>query len=137
MDQYLEEGNVSVNINAIVKKIDITIMRDSNITNGLYIKEILYKSYGCWKLRNVSLDYMHPYEYSNLTPPSLQYNNFCILKIFVDIYYNDFRTYQNVYHSLGGIYIQFDNMPFDIRRHLRNHFVLGFVPFSENFDNFI
>jgi hypothetical protein len=126
-----------VNINAIVKKIDITIMRNSNITNGLYIKEILYKSYGRWKLRDVSLDYMHPYEYSNLTPPPLQYNNLRILKIFVDIYYDDFGTYRNVYHSLGGIYIQFGNMPFDIRRRLRNHFVLGFVPFGGNFDDFI
>ena len=28
-------------------------------------------------------------------------------------------------------------MPFDMRNHLRNHFVLGFVPFGGNFDDFI
>ncbi len=28
-------------------------------------------------------------------------------------------------------------MPFDIRKHLRNHFVLGFIPFDKNFDDFI
>src|SRR5436305_1952010 len=34
-----------------------------------------------------------------------------IYKLFIDLYYDDFGTYQNVYHSLGGIYLQFENMP--------------------------
>ena len=28
-------------------------------------------------------------------------------------------------------------MPFDVRKHLRNHFVLGFVPFGGYFEDFI
>jgi hypothetical protein len=28
-------------------------------------------------------------------------------------------------------------MPFDLRKHLRNHFILGFVPFEWNFNDFI
>ena len=63
VDQYLEEGNIIVNINEIIRKIDIKIIRKSNITNNLYIKEILYKHNGHWKLRDINLDYMHPREY--------------------------------------------------------------------------
>ncbi|RIB01880.1 hypothetical protein C2G38_2255935 [Gigaspora rosea] len=107
------------------------------IITGLHIKEILYKSNGYWKLRNVDLDYMYPSEYSTLIAPPFQYNNLEVLKLFIDIYYDDFGTYWNAYHSLDGVYIQIGNMPFDVRKSLRNHFVLGFVPFGGNFDDFI
>ena len=72
---------------------------------------------------------MHPSDYSVFVLPSHEHNNLQVLKLFVDIYYDDFGTYQNIYHSLGGIYIQLGNMPFDIRKQLQNHFVLEFVPF--------
>ena len=138
VDQYLEEGSIIIGTDEVIRKTNISIIRDiTNTTNGLYIKEILYKNNGHWKLRNVKLDYMHPSEYSILIPPPLEYNNLQVLKLFIDIYYDDFGTYRNVYHSLGGIYIQLGNMPFDIRKHLRNHFVLGFVPFGGNFNEFI
>ena len=44
VDQYLKEGCIIVNTNKIIQKINVTIVRNSNITNGLYIKEILYKT---------------------------------------------------------------------------------------------
>src|SRR5947207_1172989 len=58
-------------------------------------------------------------------------------KIFIDLYYDDFGTYRNVYHSLGGVYIQIGNMPFSMRKLLKNHFVIGFVPFGGKFKDFI
>ena len=60
-----------------------------------------------------------------------------VFKLFIDLYYDDFGTYRNVYHSLGGVYIQFGNMPIFMRKLLKNHFLLGFVPFGGNFDEFI
>jgi hypothetical protein len=138
VDQHLGEGSIIVTISQIIRKVDVTIVRDLTIIiNGLYIKEILYKNNAHWKLRNVTFDYMHPCEYSALNPPPTQYNNLRVLKIFIDIYYDDFGTYRNVYHSLGGVYIQLGNMPFDIRKRIRNHFVLGFVPFGGYFEDFI
>lgn len=138
IDQHLEEGSIIANTYEIIKKVDITIVRDSTIiTNSLFIKEILYKNNGHWKLRDATLDYMHPCEYSTLSSPPSPYNNLRILKIFIDIYYDDFGTYRNTYHSLGGVYIQLGNMPFEMRKHLRNHFVLGFVPFGGCFKDFI
>jgi hypothetical protein len=55
----------------------------------------------------------------------------------LDIYYDDFGTFRNVYHSLGGVYVQFGNMPAHQRKLLKNHFVLGFVPFGGNFNKFM
>ena len=60
-----------------------------------------------------------------------------VYKIFLDLYYDDSGTYQNIYHSLGGIYVQFGNMPAHQRKLLKNHFILGFVPFGDDFNEFI
>ncbi|CAG8854357.1 11648_t:CDS:1, partial [Gigaspora margarita] len=67
-------------------------------------------------------------------PPS---ENIPVLKLFLDLYYDDCGTYQNVYHSLSSVYIQFGNMPISLRQQLRNHFVFGFVPFGGSFNEFI
>ena len=58
-----------------------------------------------------------------------------VFKFMIDIYNNNFRIYCNVYHSLGGIYIQIGNMPFSLRKQLKNHFVIGFISFGGHFDN--
>ena len=69
-------GNIIINTNEIVKKVDITIIRDSTIiTDDIFIKEVLYKNNGYWKLREATLDYMHPCEYSTLNSPPSQYRN--------------------------------------------------------------
>ena len=60
-----------------------------------------------------------------------------VYKIFLDLYYNDFETYRSVYHSLEGIYLQFENMPAYQKKLLKNYFVFGFVPFGGNFNKFL
>ncbi|CAG8854113.1 17933_t:CDS:2, partial [Gigaspora margarita] len=80
------------------------------------------------KIQNILLEYQHPSEYATVS--LLPSENIPVLKLFLDLYYDDFETYRNVYHSLGGIYIQFGNMPISLRQQLRNYFVLGFVPFE-------
>jgi hypothetical protein len=60
-----------------------------------------------------------------------------ILKVFLDIYVDDFGTYRNVYHSLGGVYLQFGNMPLIHRKQLKNHFLISFIPFGAKFEDFI
>ncbi|GET60726.1 hypothetical protein GLOIN_2v1790377 [Rhizophagus irregularis DAOM 181602=DAOM 197198] len=79
--------------------------------------------------------YQHPSEYISIRqPPS---PTIPVYKLFLDIYYDDFGTFRNVYHSLGGVYVQFGNMPARQRKLLKNHFVLGFVPFGGNFNEFM
>ena len=81
-------------------------------TDG-YIVEILYKHDNRWKLRPASLNYKHLSEYAAIE--LFQDKDVLpIYKLFLDIYYDDFSTYRNVYHSLGGVYLQFGNMLFDI-----------------------
>jgi len=98
-----------------------------------YVSEILYSYESRWKIRNIKFRHHHPSEYTqgfNPMPP-----NTPILKLMLDIYFDDFGTFRNVYHSLGGIYLQFCNMPFELRKQLKNHFVLSFVPFGGEFDD--
>ena len=101
-----------------------------------YIVKILYKHDNQWKLRPASLNYKHPSEYVAIELFQDK-DALPVYKLFLDIYYDNFSTYRNVYHSFGDVYLQFGNMPFDIQRQLKNHFVLRFVPFGGNFDDFI
>lgn len=103
--------------------------------NMLKISEILYKHCNRWHIRDVTLSYQHPSDYINFIrqpPPSIP-----VYKMFLDVYYDDFGTFRNVYHSLGGVYVQFGNMRARQRKLLKNHFVLGFVPFGGNFNDFM
>jgi hypothetical protein len=99
-----------------------------------YIKEIVYYFGGKWKYRDITMRHWLPCENLTLTLPPQQLP---ILKVFLDIYVDDFGTYRNVYHSLGGVYLQFGNMPLTLRKQLKNHFLIGFVPFGARFEDFI
>ena len=57
------------------------------------------------------------------------------LKFFIDLYYDDFGVFNKAYHKLGGIYIQIGNMSHDLRKKLRNHFLISFVPFGGEFND--
>ncbi|CAB4400348.1 unnamed protein product [Rhizophagus irregularis] len=86
-------------------------------------------------VRNVKLSYLHPSDYISIrNPPS---SSMPIYKLFLDLYYDDFGTFRNVYHSLGGVYVQFGNMPAHQRKLIKNHFVIGFIPFGGKFDEFM
>jgi len=99
-----------------------------------YAQEIVYNIDNRWKYRDISMRHRLPCENITVTSPPQQLP---ILKIFLDIYLDDFGTYRNVYHSLGGVYLQFGNMPLSLRKQLKNHFLIGFVPFSASFEDFI
>ena len=130
-----------LNINLIESQIVIShasiaigISPYANQTFTYCISEIIYKFKGYWRVRDVSLEYQHPSEYIKITSSP---NEIPVIKLFIDLYYDDFGTYRNIYHSLGGVYLQFRNMPMFMRKLLKNHFILGFVPFGGTFDDFI
>jgi len=137
LDRETDNSIVNIEPQAIVKRITVTILYDDNVAvcNTIRIQEILYKYNGHWKLRDVKYSYQHPSEFATLEKPEV--TNLPIYTLYIDLYYDDFETFRNVYHSLGGIYIQIGNMPFNERIRLKNHFVLGFVPFGGSFDKFI
>ncbi|PKY56360.1 hypothetical protein RhiirA4_476609, partial [Rhizophagus irregularis] len=133
----LDENFVAINPSAVLRKVKVKLpYLNQPLTPGeLNVKEIIYKYKNHWKIRDVNMSYLHPAHYiSTNNPPT---SSIPVYKLFLDIYYDDFGTYRNVYHSLGGVYIQFGNMPANLRKLVKNHFVIGFVPFGGNFDEFM
>lgn len=99
-----------------------------------FVNKILYNYNSRWKLRPIKLRHKHP---SETTQPPNSPENMPILKFYLDLYYDDFGTFRNTYHSLGGVYLQIGNMPRRLRKQLRNHFIVGLVPFGGEFKDFI
>ncbi|PKC56623.1 hypothetical protein RhiirA1_500348 [Rhizophagus irregularis] len=136
-DRTMEDAVVDVELQSITRQVAITILytEDSiNDQSSVVIREILYKHQGHWKIRNVAYSYYHPSEFAPLEEPD---TSLPVYKLYIDLYYDDFGTFRNVYHSLGGVYIQIGNLPFDKRKQLKNHFMLGFIPFGGYFEEFI
>jgi len=98
------------------------------------VAEIIYKFNNRWKIRTINLRHQHPTEYLLFQDPP---SEMPILKFFLDLYYDDFGTFRNTYHSLGGVYLQIGNMPRKLRKQLRNHFIIGLVPFGTDIHDFI
>ena len=131
-----EEPFEIITIMQISKKACILIeYQHQNISKTtLHITEIIYKYQNHWQIRDIIFSYQHPSDYICIKDSP---SNIPIYKLFIDLYYDDFGTYQNVYHSLGEVYLQFENMTAYQRKSIKNHFILGFVPFGGNFNEFI
>jgi hypothetical protein len=131
----LEDKSIIVKPETLISKISVWLQDQQEPSNYLYkVAEILYSYQNIWKIRDICYRVRHPSEYC---PFPQNPHNLPIKKIFIDLYYDDFGTFRNVYHSLGGIYIQIGNMPFSLRKLLKNHFVIRFVPFGGKFEDFI
>ena len=55
--------------------------------------------------------------------------------IILDIYLNNFETFQTLYYSLDSIYMQLTNTPFELWKQLKNYLIIKLVPFSGKFDD--
>src|SRR5207237_9906629 len=86
------------------------------------VREIIYTWRNHYRIRPIEKRHHHPAEYiqPTVSPPNQR-----ILKLFIDLYHDDFGTFRTVYHSLGGVYVQFGNMPKEMRRQIKNHFPIG------------
>lgn len=133
---FQDEPFITIITSQILEKVTIMMTYKHQIIpeGSLRITEIIYKCNDRWHVRDAKLSYQHPSDYISVrNPPS----SMPIYKLFLDLYYDDFGTFRNVYHSLGGVYIQFGNMPTHQRKLIKNHFVLGFIPFGGNFNEFM
>jgi hypothetical protein len=101
------------------------------------IYEIIYYHQGRKKavIRNACNRHLLPAELHRPDPPPSP--EIPVLKVFIDIYYDDFGPYRWVYHALGGVYITIGNMPLCLRQKLRHVYLLGFIPFDVLFHDFI
>ena len=113
---WLSELSCLVDLQSIIELAVVWLQDTVQPTNEyqFYVSKILYSYEGQWKIRNVDLRHQHSSEY--IIIPNLVPSNIPILKLMLDIYYDDFGTFRNVYHSLGEIYLQFCNMPLQLRK---------------------
>ena len=135
---WLEESRSIIRIQDIVRHTNVWI-KDDNLSDPSFfefsIQEIIYTFNGYQRIRSVSLRHKLPAEYCINIPKPPPNPNMKHFKIFVDLYYDDFGAFNKAYHKLGGIYIQLGNMNRELRRKLRNHFLIGFVPFGGESDD--
>jgi hypothetical protein len=141
---FLDEETVEIDVDKILGHIDY-ILSDLDVSDqeelckhsreNRVIGGILYRHpmTGQFTVRDPRLRRILPSEIykPTLGPPTLE-----TLKIFLDLYYDDFGAYRNVYHSVGGVYLVIENLPLELRQKLRNIFLLGFVPSGVAFDDF-
>ncbi|RGB23882.1 hypothetical protein C1646_773862 [Rhizophagus diaphanus] len=73
--------------------------------SDLYVLEIIYKHNNHWQIRDIQLSYQHPAHSIIINNPPV--DSMPVYKLFLDLYYDDFGKFRNVYHSLGGAYVQF------------------------------
>ena len=135
---WLEESRIIIRIQDIVCYTNIWI-KDDNLPGPSFfefsIQEIIYILNGYQKIRLVSLWHKLPAEYCINIPKSSSNPNIKHFKIFVDLYYDDFGAFNKAYHKLKRIYIQLGNMNRELRRKLRNYFLIRFVPFGRESDD--
>lgn len=140
LDREIENAVITIELQKIVKHATVFILYNDDAINELssiIIREILYKYQGRWKLRSIAYSYRHPSDFAPLDPIEEPATHLPVYKLYIDLYYDDFGTFRSIYHSLGGVYIQIGNLPFKERKKLKNHFILGFVPFGGCFEEFI
>ncbi|CAB4435506.1 unnamed protein product [Rhizophagus irregularis] len=132
---WMTDRVIMISESRIITRISVWLKDNQEPSSYDYkVDEILYKFNNRYMMRPIKFRHHHPSEYIKLhpSPPGIQ-----TLKIFIDIYFDDFGTFRTSYHSLGGLYVQFGNFPLKLRQQLKNHFLIGFVPFGGNFEDVI
>jgi hypothetical protein len=132
---FLDEESIEIDIDDILGHIDCGWPDQERVCRWV-VGGILYHHPATHKttIRDPNLQQILPSEVYKLppVPSSLE-----TLKIFLDLYYNDFGAYCNIYHAISGVYIIIGNLSLEIHQELRNIFLLGFIPPTVTFDDFI
>jgi len=136
-----ERSVVDVSMDNIKARIHVQIGDlDADVIDGdediLFIPEIVYHPFP-HPLRTRPAIHRHLLvsEVFKLQSPPNQ--DLPILKIFLDLYVDDFGPFRSVYHALGGVYLVIGNMSLEMRQELRNIFLIGLIPFGVDFNHWI
>jgi hypothetical protein len=130
---WLTEDREMIHTDSVIRHVEIWFEDLPEPVNYNYrIKEILYVHNNRFKIRQIHQRHQLPPQYDFQKPSNLRH-----LKFFIDLYHDDFGAFGKAYHKLGGLYVQFGNMSFLMRQHLKNHFLIGLIPFGANFRDFI
>ncbi|GES95457.1 hypothetical protein GLOIN_2v1483751 [Rhizophagus clarus] len=136
---WLEESRNTISVQDIIHNTSVWIKDDDTLQPSTFefsIQEIFYTFNGRQKVHHISLRHKLPVE-SIITPQLPPDQNIKHFKFFIDLYFDDFGAFNKAYHKLGGLYIKIGNMNKELRKKLRNHFLIGFVPFGGEFKDVI
>ncbi|KAF0483284.1 hypothetical protein F8M41_023228 [Gigaspora margarita] len=105
MELWLVEGQECLIIPEDVTQINVWLKDlDRPVEYEYFVTEILYSFNSWWHIHDLIKRHRAPYEYIPIPP--LPPRQMPIKKIFFDIYYDNFGTFRNAYHSLDGVYLQ-------------------------------
>ncbi|CAB5300794.1 unnamed protein product [Rhizophagus irregularis] len=124
---WMTDNTIIISLANVKSKVNVWLMdiNEPPINYKYSIEEIVYYIDNRWTTRPIDLRHHHPVEYTTVQDPS---RDLPIFKFFLDIYIG------NAYHAIGGIYLQIGNMKQELRRKLKNHFLIGFIPFTATTD---
>ena len=131
----MTDENTIIEFAWIESKIKVWLMDTEESDNyDYFIDEIVYKNNNAWITRPIDFRHRHPIEYTQIQdlPRELP-----IYKFFLDIYIDKFGPFHNAYHAIGRIYLQIGNMSQVMRQKLKNHFLLGFIPYGANCEDIL
>jgi len=94
------------------------------------VSGIVYRTPSCARPCIRDIDERNYLPFERRRPPEPPLPGMRTLKLFIDLFYDDFGVFSFVYNALGGVYIVVGNLPLNLRQKLRNINLLGFVPFG-------
>ncbi|PKC55934.1 hypothetical protein RhiirA1_474784 [Rhizophagus irregularis] len=91
---------IMISESRIITRISVWLKDNQESSSYDYkVDEILYKFNNRYMMRPIKFRHYHLSEYIKLHPSPLGIQT---LKIFIDLYFDDFGTFRTSYHSLGG-----------------------------------
>ncbi len=78
---------------AIVK---LPHLHQASFRGELHLLELIYKHKNHWRVRDIQLSYQHPAHSIKVNDPPV--NSMPVYKLFLDLYYDNFSTFRNVFH---------------------------------------
>jgi hypothetical protein len=132
---FLDEESKEIDIDDLLGHADYTWPNDREYADKQTINGIIYRHPATHQImiRDPCLRQILPAEIHRPTPAPSSLET---LKIFLDIYYDDFGAYRSVYHAVGGVYVVIGNLPLELRQKLRNIFLIGLIPPTVAFGEF-
>lgn len=129
---YLHEKVIEVDISHLEGHFDCAWASGSRFQVAGIIYEHLLTGRICLRGPDLRHQLANELQQSRCAPPGLQ-----TLCLFLDIYFDDFGLFKNVYNATGGVYLVIGNLPQELRQKMRNNFDLGLIPSGVTFVDYI
>ena len=129
---YLYEKVIEIDILQLDGYFDCGWTSDSRFQVAGIIYEHLATGKICLRDPHLRHKLANELQQPHSAPPGLQ-----TLQLFLDLYFDDFGLFRNVYNTVGGVYLVIGNLPQELRQKIRNNFDLGLIPAGVSFVDYI